>query len=393
MISDGQFEAARTALETENTSQADILFFEALVLKAQGRHVEAIQGFRRVLQVTPNHINARRELAHTLLLNRDYGPSKYHFEALLQVDPNEQMRDAYRHFVNVIHQNQPIGFGGSFSILPSTNVNRGTTNTVFDTTLGQFVIDPSSQANSGVGTQVGFSGYFRHLNNPTNRLALTWGVSGTRYEAKQYNSATANVALSYEKITSFGSWSFSPYYRAVWREDDADYDARGLRFGLAYRLNDTTQLGFTLAHEYQNFTEHNYRDGAVSYASINLSYQLSPSMSISGGMGVEKSSPDAEHLQYESYEVLAGVARSWEGGLQTNLSVNYAQKDFSGVYPLTNFTRSDESYTISFGVQHSRVNIYGFTPHLSCSHTLNKSNIAFGDYTATECRASISRNF
>lgn len=156
LISTGQIEAARIVLEAQSPSEADRLFFEGRVLKAQRKFPEAIRVFRQVLQIDPNYINARRELAHTLLLNRDYGPAEYHFDALLQIDQNEQMRDGYRGFLNVIEQNKPVGFSGYFSLLPSTNVNRGTANTVFDTTLGQFVIDPNSQAESGVGVQLDF---------------------------------------------------------------------------------------------------------------------------------------------------------------------------------------------------------------------------------------------
>jgi hypothetical protein len=62
-------------------------------------------------------------------------------------------------------------------------------------------------------------------------------------------------------------------------------------------------------------------------------------------------------------------------------------------YPLTSSPRDDDFYKISIGVQHSRIDIQGFTPRLSCSRTVNQSNVAFYDYNATECQATISRNF
>ena len=65
LISTVQIEAARVALEAKNPSQADRVFFEARMLKAQRRFPEAISTFRQVLQIEPNYINAHRELAHT----------------------------------------------------------------------------------------------------------------------------------------------------------------------------------------------------------------------------------------------------------------------------------------------------------------------------------------
>lgn len=393
LISTGQIEAARIVLEAQSPSEADRLFFEGRVLKAQRKFPEAIRVFRQVLQIDPNYINARRELAHTLLLNRDYGPAEYHFDALLQIDQNEQMRDGYRGFLNVIEQNKPVGFSGYFSLLPSTNVNRGTANTVFDTTLGQFVIDPNSQAESGVGVQLGFSGYFRHLTGPTSRISLNWSLVGSKYEEKRYNDAVGSLALSYERITGSGTWFLSPYYRKTWREDDADNGALGLRFGLTHRLNDKNRLRFSLSHEYRDYAFRDFQDGTFSSALVSLSHQFSPSLSVSAGFGLERSSPEADHLQYHAHKTLVGLSKAWVGGLQTSFGFEYGQRDFAGIFPLTTAARDDDFYKISIGIQHSRIDIQGFTPRLSCSHTTNQSNVAFYDYRAAECQATVSRNF
>lgn len=393
LISTGQIETARIALEAENPSQADRIFFEARILKSQRRFLEAIHVFRQVLQIDPNYIDARRELAHTLLLNRDYGPSRFHFEELLKIDQNGQMRDGYRGFLNVIDQNKPVGFSGYFSILPSSNVNRGSTNAVFDTNLGQFVIDPNSQAESGVGVQLGFSGYIRHLTSPTSRISLTWNASGTRYEEDRYDSTVGNLALSYEQITPSGSWFVSPYFRKTWPNDESGNGALGLRFGLIHRLNDQNRLGFSFSHEYRDYVVQDYHDGTFTNASINMSHQVNPSLSLNGGFGFERSAPGENHLQYNGGKLFAEVAKSWEGGLQTSFGFEYGVRKFEGDYPLTSFPREDDFYKIMIGVHYSRIDIQSFTPRLSCSHTVNHSNVAFYDFTVTECQATISRNF
>ena len=73
-------------------------FFEARLLKSQARLIAAIALFRQLLQMDPNRLNARRELAHTLMLNRDYGPAEFHFNHLLRIDNNPRMRVGYRSF-------------------------------------------------------------------------------------------------------------------------------------------------------------------------------------------------------------------------------------------------------------------------------------------------------
>tara|TARA_B100000768_G_C11257963_1_gene367352 strand:+ start:413 stop:1699 length:1287 start_codon:yes stop_codon:yes gene_type:complete len=393
LISAGQIETARLVLESGNPSQADRVFFEARVLKAQRRLPEAIKAFRQVLQIDPNYINARRELAHTLLLNGDYGSAQYHFDALLQVDQNNSMRDGYHRFLNVIDQNKPIGFNGYFSILPSSNINLGTTNTVFDTTLGRFVIDPSAKAKSGVGAQLGFSGYFRHRNSPTSSISLNWSLSNTKHDEELYNSTVGNIAFSYGQVTGQGRWFLSPFYRKTWRKDDSQNNAQGLNFGLTHRLNNQNQLNFNLSHEYRNYEVKDYQDGTFSSATLILNHQIRPSLSLSGGASFGRSSPERADLQYGSDKLILGMLKSWEGGLQTKLGFEYGQREYEGIYPLTTSARNDDFKKISIGVQHSRINIQGFTPQLACSHIINRSNVAFFDYSATECQATISKNF
>lgn len=380
-------------MESQNPSRADRVFFDGLVLKAHRRYNQAIHAFRHVLQIDPNYINARRELAHTLLISRNYGPARFHFEELLKIDRNDKMRDGYRGFLNVIDQNKPNGISGYFSFLPSTNINRGTTNTVFDTNLGQFVIDPNSQATSGVGIQMGVSGYFRRLTSPTSRISLNWGLSGIRYEERIYNSTTANLAIAYEKVTRSGRWSVSPFVRKTWREDAASNTARGIGFDTGHRLNGRSRLNFSGSLERRDFADQGYQNGMFSTASISLSHQITPSLSVSGGFGFERSTPQAEHLQYNGRKIFTNFSKAWEGGLQTSFGVEYGQRAYVGEYPLTSAPRDDDFYKINFGVLHSKIDIQGFSPRLSCSHNLNRSNVAFYDYTTTECQAVISRNF
>lgn len=393
LINAGDFQAAQVQLMAQNPTAADRRFFEGLILKSQRRFDAAIAAFREVLRLDPNYLNARRELAHTLLLNKDYGPAQYHFEALLAIDQNPQMRSGYRRFLNVIHENKPIGFSGYVALVPSSNVNRGTNNTVFDTTLGQFVIDSTSQAVTGVGAQVGVSGFLRHVINPVSRISLNWNATATRYEDTDFNSTSGVVDLKYERLTDKGGWSISPYARKTLRADDADNDARGLTFALRHRLSDRTQFSGSLTRETRRYDLQDYQNGPFSAMNAGLRYQVTPSLSVSGGLGLEYSRPEAEHLKYDGAKLTLGLSRSWQGGTQANFGLEYGRRDFIGVYPLTTAPREDQFYKVSVGVQNSRINWGGFTPRVTCSHSINTSNVAFFDYDATECNAQLSRNF
>ena len=294
LINQEKIEAAQPQLEQSNPSDIDRLFFQGQLLKAARNFTQAVDVFREVLRQNQQHLNARRELAHTLLLARQYDVAKFHFDQLLEIDPNETMRGGYRRFLNVIAQNKPADLGGYFALLPSSNINRGTNNTVFDTALGRFVIDPNSRAASSVGVGLGVSGYFRHLLIPKSRLVLNEGLSGIRYsDNKSYNNTTGSLSVSYERVTDKGRWSLAPYSRYTWREDDARGRATGLRFSLDQGVSDQNRIGFSLSHEYRRYPEESYRDGGFTSAQINLRHQINPSFSLNGGVGIERSTPDA----------------------------------------------------------------------------------------------------
>ena len=393
MINAGRFEAAQDLLDTQSPSKADRLFFSGRVLKVQGHLPEAIDTFRQVLVLDPQYIKARRELGHTMLLAGQYDVAEFQFDELLRIDPNTEEHPAYEHFLNIIGQNKPLGFNAFVALVPSTNINRGTTNATFDTANGVYVINATSKASSGVGKQMGFSGFARRNLSPTSRATLAYSVEGTRYNDSIYNYVTGTVSLSYEKRLESGHWSISPYLRVMQRKDQADYTALGLRFDTLRRVSSKNHIKLSLGHEARRYPDQTYNDGGYTTAVISAGRQITPAFSTTGGLALERGNPQAAHLQYLGYRIFAGVSKSWAGGLNTGVGLSLGARKFSGDFPLTTTPRSDRFAGINFTVSNARFRIKGFSPRLACSYTVNTSNVAFYDYDTTECQATISKNF
>jgi len=393
LLGSGRIAAARATVMSLQPTQVDLILFEGRVLKARGAFAPAIVNFREVLRRDPDHLAARRELAHTLLLNSQYSVARYHFDALMRIETDERFLRGHRYLLNVIDQKRPFGVIGHFSLLPSTNVNRGTTNLTFDTSLGEFVIDPSSQAESGIGIRLGASGFVRLHATRQSRLVLNWGVFATAYEAGDYGRQDASLALSYERGTKLGKWYASPFVQKHWADDDSDSDVLGLRFGVTHRLSKRTQLDLGLRHEERSYASRNYQSGAFDAISLQFTHQLKPSLSLNWGLGYEQSKPEAAHLKYEGVRAFAGLSKAWAGGLQTRFGFEAGTRGYGGDYPLTGARRDDRFYSVSVRFRNTRLQVGGVVPQLSCTHLINQSNIAFFDYKASECQLSVSRNF
>ena len=393
LINQGQFAQAQELLLQSNPSKADRLFFEARLLKRQGRNKEAVAKLRATLQAQPNHINAKRELAHTLLLLKEFDVAEFHFKQLLEVDRNEAMRDGYQRFLNVISSNKPYGLSGSFAFLPSTNINRGTQNRVFDTSLGQFVIDPNSRAESGVGAQVGLSAFARHQINKTDRLLLSVAVSGNLYKNRNYNALTGSVSLSYQRFTKDWTLSLGPTLRKSWKVNQAGNYATGFKLNARKRLNNQWSILFSSLYEYRTYPDKSYNDGGYVSGTLALTKQIDPSLALSAGIGMEHHQPESRHARYTGFKAFAQATKNWKGGTFTSLRAETGKRDYEGAFPLFNDQRADRYYSLSGTIGNSKINYASFTPRLTCSYSHTSSNIAFHDYDAAECNVGVTREF
>lgn len=393
LVSLGMISKAQEQLEKTNPSALDRLFFQGQVLKSSGDFQQAIKVFREILSRDPLYINARRELAHTLLITGRYSAARVNFVRLLEIDQNAEMRAGYRNFLNLVDRQKPSGLSGYFTLLPSTNINRGTENTVFDTDLGQFIIAPGNQPASGVGYQLGVSGFFRQLLTSKSRLVLNWGISGIAYDTSAYNRATGKLSLSYEQAMDNGGWAFTPYTNYSWQEGGDTMRGIGLRFTLDQKISENAQISVNLRHEYRDYFSRSYLSGDFSSARFALGYSVNPRFSLNAGVVFENSNPEAAHLQYSSYKGFAGISNTWENGLETSFGVEVGSRGFEGNFPLTSTPREDQYYGVKFSLQNSRTNYAGFTPRISCAYTNNRSNIALYVYDATECQITVSKEF
>jgi tetratricopeptide (TPR) repeat protein len=419
LLSQGQFATAQQVLEQGEPTELDKMFFLARVFKATGRTEDAIALFVEILNQDPNYLNARRELAHTLLAASKYEAAKTQLDILLRVDQNPQMQAGYRQMQGIIDQNRPIGISGVFALIPSTNINKGTTNSCVETTShGCIAIDPESRPNSGVGLQLGVSGYFRKVIDAQSRISLQWSATQNFYQDPRNSSISAEVSIPYEHRTANGGYSIAPFYRANWgslktidavglygtpgytpavyAENVFTLQSSGLRFSADRRLSAQNRLALALTYEERDYPHASYQNGAFSSETLSFSRQIDPSLSYTLGAGFEQSTvfdPTKTHLAYNGGKLFASINKAWDGGLRTGLGLEVGYRHFVGDYPLTTAPRADEFYGINVSLAHARVQVWGFVPSLRCAYTFNTSTIAFFDFEVVDCTLGLSKEF
>ena len=393
LISSGKVEEARRVLEASDPTEADRRFFEARLTKGRGDLQSAIQQFRAVLSADPKYLNARRELAHTLLLAGQYDSAEFHFRELIRIDPVPELVEQYRRFLSVIDDNQPISVRVFGAILPSTNVNRGSSNAAFDTSIGQFVIDEQSRAESGIGAEAGVSGTTRLRVDPRSRFLLDWAVSTRIYENQDFTSATGVLAPAYEYAFAQGRWRAGPYLRYFWSGGDQSYLAAGASAALIHQVTETISVEVNGRAERRAFREQDFRDGMFSSSGVRLRKQIDPSFSVSAGVAIDRDAPQFGYQRYRGYRATAGIQKRWRGGFDTRASAEFGRRLYDDDFPFTTAPRRDKFWGGSFSILTSQFEVAGFTPQLSCSYIQSDSTIGLFEFDATECRVGFSSEF
>lgn len=405
LISVGKVKEAQELLNASNPSINDKVFFIGRVLKARREYAKAIAVFREILIREPGYLNARRELAHTLLLARQFEVAEFHFKQLQEVDPSPQMQQVYRRYLQVIANNKPYGISGSFAVVPSTNVNRGTSLSEFEDGFGNAQISEDSKAKSGIGLQLGLSGYFRKILDRKSRLTFNWSLLGLKYRDKDFDTAMARLSATYEKTTEWGRWSVSPYVRNDWARQDVKVEAEtvsefgtktrsvGLQFAVQRKLSPRDTLTLSATGEARDYPVADYQNGPFYNLSASFSRRLRPDLTYTVGLSADRSLPRLDHLKYDGLKASASVGKIWSSGLQTSFGVNVGTRAFSGDYIFRDYPRSDDFWGVSVSLFSPKLVIRGLAPRLSCSYTRNRSNIEFFVYDVRECQISLTRNF
>ena len=394
MIAAGRTHEAHALLLTLDPSAEALMLFEGRVLKADGRFADAIVVFRKILEGEPGYINARRELAHTLLLNHELEASEFHFRELIRSDTDAPLREGYWRFLQVIENARPSGLRTQFALLPSTNVNRGSSRTVFDPGIPN--IPPlriTNQGEAGVGVLLGLSGFYRQSLGDQSGWSLDWGLQGRKYRDEIYDSATASLRLGVHHRQNQTHWSFGTFARQIWRKDEDDNVTIGLDAAVERYVSDRHSFFVNAVVEERQYPHSAGSDASFYSSQEGLRFTPAADKQLTFGARFDANRPDTRHQGYDGHALFGRASKSWSGGIKTDIGLEIGSRDYRADFPLTADQRDDDYYRIDATLLTPRWSIYGFTPTTSCAYTRNYSTIAFYDYDVAECQMRFVRRY
>lgn len=403
LIAEGKIDEARALLRASLGNDVEsglhIAHFEGLILMRQERYEEAIDVFRQILNVEPNFLPSRVELARALYLTGQTGAASFHFNAISMGADDIGMKRFAQGYLERIAAEKPYGFNGYFGFVPSTNVNRGTQQKTVTTEFGTGAINPDSRQQSGIGAAAGVSGF--------RNVALGGGGSGLSFagslDVKKYFSGT-----TYDEANFSASASFTrKWKRHAFRiGPTADFTLYGwapalVRYGLSggasFQVGPRTGATVSVAVLRQDYLTQDFRDGWLVAASTNVSHMLSPSLAMGIGVGITaERATNAVDLSHNDIWVRLQADKEWKGGMLTTVFAKYENHRYLDAFSVFfgfRDPRIDDRVSVGFRLAHRRLSWMGFAPQLTYEFTRQFSNIAFYDYMSHDVGLTVTRNF
>ena len=394
LVREGRFAEARAALAPAIAGRADAAlhaaFLEGLIAARQGNNDGAIRIFREILRVAPDYAPARRELAALLLITRQGEAALYHAERL--DSSNARLREQIRAAV-AAGAGPSRGAALRFSLVPSTNANRGTQ--AEEITIGglPFRIDDGARAGRGTTATLGGTAWRRWRLSPAMTGTLTGSLDQSAFDDDRADQTVAAASFLLSRAMGRARLTFGPTYEARWLDGDLALKRPGLALAASAPLGERGRLLFSLEAQAQRFPGASFRDGERFEAALGYRRLAAPGLVLGIALEAERETAGVPHLGRSELGLRLEAEREWRGGLITDLELARHWDNYDGDFPGFAVPRADRVTALSLRLRHRGLAWRGLAPEVSLTALRSGSNVQFYDYDAVDVGMHLSREF
>lgn len=379
-----------------HTDKIRLLMRGQALLKADQPR-QAATAFSLALRIDPTDPRAQLALAEAFARQGQVARAEAYLRFLLR-DPVQSAHEAlYLKALALMQERYPVVGSGSFAILPSSNVEKTSSQDTFDTLLGRFRIENGGAETSGVGVELGLNGKYRRPLH--SGVSLEFGAALRRiwYADAQLRfwrgRITADiVTLSAKDERRVGLHFDQSLYDDV-PQKKSDHKALGAHVGWSRGIGGGQRLHLTGLIEQRTYVETDRLSGPYGTIGLGWSNRFDGGAVLHFGGSVERSVPALEYQRYWGGTLRAGyeqnLTRTLRGGLNADATLRNYDTNFAAV----TFPRRDEVYRVGVSLSDSRIKIMGATPKLSCSYKMQDSRVSLYDMSSTDCRIGWSYQF
>ncbi len=350
----------------------------------------AISALRRMLVIRPGLVRARLELARAFFLKREDTLARRHFERVLAGKPPPAVVANVNRFLGAIRARKRWNAYFGFALAPDTNVGAASgADTVWLPAFGTvlpFRVNEDSQPSSGIGALVWGGGEYQHPIGERLRLRVGGDLWRQEYAHSRFDR-TLIAGHAGPRWLAGRTYEFSLLgsARQVLSAGEPEYSEFGLRLEAAQRLGPRLFARESAIWHQRTYEDSGGLNGPRWQASLNLSWQATPTLSVGANAGYSAEVPRVPHQRNSRpwVQVSANYALPWGftvGGSANFYRTTYESDPYWRVLTRGDARRVDRGQTFRLTLLNRAFTLGGFSPQLIAIYEERESNAQLSSY-------------
>lgn len=408
LIRSGDYKAAYQLLEPLESSHAGEVNYDYLLgvsAVESGNVSRGVFALERVLAISPEHKDARAEMAkaHYMLGERD--ASKAEFNNVLQQNPDEATQTAIRKLLTEIQkiEGTTTSFGAflEFGLGLDSNVNSATSiNSVSVPALGGLLISLDQSARKRSDSFLQFAGGLSFRHPLSQEMAVFASASTTNRinnSESEFDTASTDFSLGLEIRPNQDN-------QLMLTLQDSHFDLDGEDFRRAYgataqwlhTLDPRNQIGFFAQYSGLQYDNNQIRNADRTIVGMNAGHAFQSTLAPVVFASVYGGREDARRGAFDflSQDItglrLGGqmrLAARWQG----YATMGYELRNYEDRDPAFLVSRKDHQYDATLGVKFTPAQNWAIRPQIS--HMKSDSNIRLNDFERTMLSVVVRKDF
>ena len=354
----------------------------------------AISALRRMLVIRPGLVRARLELARAFFLKGEDTLARRHFERVLGGKPPAAVVANVNRFLGAIRARKRWSAYFGFALAPDTNVGAASgADTVWLPAFGTvlpFRVDDESRPSSGIGLLVWGGGEYQHPLPDLWGQRLRLRVGGDLWRQEYAHSRFDRTLIAGHagpRWLAGRTYEFSLLgsARQILSAGEPEYSELGLRLEAAQRLGPRLFARETASWHQRTYEESGGLNGPRWQASLNLSWQATPTLSVGANAGYSAEVPRVPHQRNARpwVQVSANYALPWGftvGGSANFYRTTYESDPYWRVLTRGDTRRVDRGQNFRLTLLNRAFTLGGFSPQLIAIYEERESNAQLSSY-------------
>lgn len=356
------------------------------------RYSDAAIEFRRILDDRPKAARVRLELARALTMMGNLRSAEREFRAAEAAGLPPDVERIVRFYANALNARKSFGGSIEVALAPDSNINRATRSDTLGTVIGDFTLDKSAKAKSGIGLELRGQTYWRSALEKDLDMLVRGSVGGSLYGDASFDDVSASLQIGPQYTSGKDRITLSA--GPVWRWYGQHPYSASVSGTVNWQHPTGKRSQVTLEGRAAHIT--NKRNSLQTADNFTLSANLDRAFSARFGGGTQIYG-FRENARDPGYSLASGGASAYlfrEIGRTTLVgSIGYSHLEADARLVLYPRRRIEDRYTASLAATLRTLRIGPLAPLVRVRWERNRSSIEIYDYKRVSAEFGVSSIF